>query len=411
VFSQTLAAVNRRVADTLHDSAAADLFGQCLERTIHRAVRRLDDDTVFVVTGDIPAMWLRDSAAQMWPYVRICQQDEALQDLVAGVLARQLRCILTDAYANAFNASPDGRGGWVWERKYELDSLCYPLDLAYRFWKTTGRVDHFDGWYRQASERIVTLWTLEQDHESRSPYRFRRLSRPLMRRGRGRRTAATGMTWSGFRPSDDACRYGYHVPGNMFAVVVLRQLARIATEVLGDDGLAQRALRLAPEIDTGITVHGVIDHPVHGRVYAYEVDGTGRTLLMDDANVPSLLAAPLLGYVDADDPVYQATRRFVLSDANPYYFAGRAAAGVGSPHTARRHVWPIALAVEGLTTTEPAEQRALIDTLCRTAIDGAVHESFHCDRPQRYTRDWFSWADAMYCELVLAHCGVGPARA
>jgi len=403
----TLAAVSRRVADTLHDRAAAELFARCLERTLDRAVRRLADGTVFVVTGDIPAMWLRDSAAQMWPYIRICQQDDALQDLVAAVLARQLRCILIDPYANAFNAAPP----WIWERKYEVDSLCYPLDLAYQLWRATGRVDHFDAAYRQAAERILTLWRLEQDHEGRSPYRFRRLPRPLARVGRGRRTVVTGMTWSGFRPSDDACRYGYLVPANMFAVVVLRQLGHVADEVLRDSGLAERARRLAQEIDTGITAHGIVDHPVHGRVYAYEVDGAGGTALMDDANVPSLLAAPLLGYINVGDSVYQATRRFVLSEANPFYFAGRAVAGVGSPHTARRHVWPLALAVQGLTSTEPGEQRTLIDTLCRTAIGGAVHESVHCDRPRRYTRDWFSWADAMYCDLVLAHCGVGAGRA
>jgi meiotically up-regulated gene 157 (Mug157) protein len=190
----------------------------------------------------------------------------------------------------------------------------------------------------------------------------------------------------------------------MFAVVVLSQLARVATEVLKDQALAERALSLCREIDAGIAAHGIVEHPEHGRIYAYEVDGLGGATLMDDANVPSLLAAPLLGYVDASDATYQATRRLILSEANPYFYAGRAAAGVGSPHTATRHVWPIALAVAGLTTPDRDERRAVVDTLCRTATGGAMHESFHCDRPERYSREWFSWADAMYCELVLAHC-------
>ena len=381
-----------RVAAEVGDPAAV-LVERCLTRTLERAVRRLDDGTVFLVTGDIPAMWLRDSAAQLWPYLRVCRQDEALRELIAGVLARQWRCILEDPYANAFNA----RAPWIWERKYELDSLCYPIDLAHRFWRATGRVDHLDDWFRRAADRVLTLWTVEQDHDRRSRYR-----RPLRL---GRRAAVTGMTWSGYRPSDDACRYGYHIPGNMFAAVVLGQLAGIADEVLRDGGLARRALDLREQIDAGIRTHGIVEHPTHGRIYAYEVDGRGGAMLMDDANVPSLLAAPLLGYTGRGDEVYQATRRFVLSDANPYYYAGSVASGVGSPHTARRHVWPIALAVQGLTSADRSEQREIIDLLTRTAVGGAVHESFHCDRPTRFTRPWFSWADAMYCELVLAHCG------
>lgn len=405
-IERTLARVGQRVAAQLDDPAAAELFDRCLARTVRQAVRRLDDGTLFVLTGDIPAMWLRDSAAQLWPYLRLCQDDEQLAGLVTGVLSRQWRCIAEDPYANAFNAARP----WVWERKYELDSLCYPLDLAHRFFRATGRVDHFDAWYLRAVDSILTLWTVEQDHENGSPYRFRRPLRALPRWGRGRPTAVTGMTWSGFRPSDDACRYGYHVPGNMFAVVVLGQLEHVATAALGEGGLAQRARKLRERIDAGIAVHGIVDHPVHGRVYAYEVDGRGGAVLMDDANVPSLLSAPLIGYVDATDPVYRATRRFVLSEANPYYYAGRAAAGVGSPHTARRHVWPIALAVAGLTSPSRDEQRSAIETLSRTATGGAVHESFHVDRPSRFTRGWFSWADAMYCELVLAYVSASPGQ-
>jgi uncharacterized protein len=414
---QTLAQVGERVGDLLHDAATTEVCTRCLARTLRRAIRPLDDGTVFALTGDIPAMWLRDSAAQMWPYLRICRDDPGLQDLIAGVIARQLRYVLTDPYANAFNAGPDAAGHradrtdmgpWVWERKYEVDSLCYPLDLAYRFWRATGRVDHFDGWYVRAANQNVTTWTVEQDHEAWSGYVFERLDAPesdsLVRDGRGPAVGVTGMTWSGFRPSDDACRYGYHIPANMFAVVVLGQLAEVAAQL--DDGLAPRALALRDEIDAGIARHGVVEHPDFGRIYAYEVDGLGGANLMDDANVPSLLAAPLLGYVDATDPVYQATRRFVLSDANPYFYAGTAAAGIGSPHTPRSHVWPIALAVRALTSGDRDEQRDTIETLARTAVDGAVPESFHCDRPEVHTREWFAWADAMFCELVLAYCGL-----
>jgi meiotically up-regulated gene 157 (Mug157) protein len=418
----TLATVARRVGDLVAEPAVVAVFTQCLTRTLHRAVRRLDDGTVFVVTGDIPAMWLRDSSAAMWPYLRLCGDDAALQDLIVGVLARQFRYVVTDPYANAFNATPDGAGHrfdrpgrdpWVWERKYEVDSLCYPLDLAYRFWRATGRADHFDGWYRRAARLIVTTWTTEQDHETRSRYTFRRplagVRPTLERHGRGPRVAVTGMTWSGFRPSDDACRYGYHIPQNMFAAVVLGQLAQVAADVLDDADLGRRALALRDEIEAGIVAYGIVDHPQHGRIYAYEVDGFGGVNLMDDANVPSLLAAPLLGFAPAgSDAIHRATRRFVLSEANPYFWAGRDAAGIGSPHTPKRHVWPIALAVAALTSPDRGEQREVIGMLVRTGVGGAMHESFHSDRPDRYTREWFCWADAMFCELVLAYCGVGP---
>jgi meiotically up-regulated gene 157 (Mug157) protein len=412
-MAATLAAVGEQVGDQLGEPTAVDVFIRCLARTLRHAPRRLEDGTVFLVTGDIPAMWLRDSSAQLWPYLRFCRDDEELQSIVVGVLARQFRFIITDPYANAFNAAPSGDGHrwdrprrdpWVWERKYEVDSLCYPLDLAHRFWRATGRVDHFDTAYRRAAQLVVATWTVEQDHGARSPYVLRR---PMRRSvgSRRQRTAVTGMTWSGFRPSDDPCRYPYHVPGNLFASAVLDRLGHVAAEILGDGQLADQARNLRGDIDAGIAAHGIVDHPSYGRIYAYEVDGQGGASLMDDANVPSLLATPLLGH--APDAVYQATRRFVLSKDNPYLYAGRFAAGVGSPHTPSRHVWPLALAVAGLTSGDRDEQRAAILTCSRTATGGTMHESFHCDRPQRYTREWFSWADAMYCELVLEYCAIG----
>ncbi|GIG65037.1 glycoside hydrolase family 125 protein [Phytomonospora endophytica] len=408
-----------RIAERLGDERALGIFRRAMTETLDRAVETLADGTTFVITGDIPAMWLRDSSAQLRPYLYLAGDPE-LAALIAGAVERQCEYIVLDPYANAFNRAPDGAGHsgdrtdmnpWVWERKYEVDSLCHPVQLAYLLWRVTGSAAHLGERFRAAAEAILRVLRTEQDHENRSPYRFERDDCPasdtLVRDGLGPVTAVTGMTWSAFRPSDDACRHGFNVPGNLFAATALGHLEEIAHEVFDDGDLAARAARLRAEISAGVAAHGVVDHPRFGRIYAYEVDGLGDANLMDDANVPSLLSLPMLGAVDAGDPVYAATRRFVLSDANPHFHAGTAAAGIGSPHTPDGHVWPIALAVEGLTAEDAAERARLIATLRDTdAGTGRMHESFHRDRPETYTREWFSWADAMYCELLLRHSGL-----
>lgn len=417
--------LGERVAAAVGEEAAR-LVERFVDETLNRAAGRLDDGTVFLATGDIPALWLRDSAAQVLPLLRLGTYCPPAESFAAGVLRRQLACIVLDPYANAFNAGPDGAGHQrdrtlmsphVWERKYEVDSLCYPLHLAERFWRGTGRVDVFDGLYWRAVARVVELWEVEQDHETRSPYRFRRRFAPasgtLPRRGLGAPVAVTGLTWSGFRPSDDACVHGYNVPGNMFAALVLSRLPRIAEAAppgaIHDSTLTdllERAARLRTAIEQGLREHAVVADAVTGPRWAYEVDGLGGVLEMDDANVPSLLSLPRLGYCGFDDPLYRATRAFVLSPRNPYYYSGTAAAGVGSPHTPRRHVWPIALATAALTDPDPEVKRTAVATLLETrGGTDRIHESFHVDRPRKWTRGWFSWAEAMFCELVLDCCG------
>jgi meiotically up-regulated gene 157 (Mug157) protein len=418
VLARATAAVHRATGD----EAIAEMFRRSMAENLPAVAERLPDGTTFVLTGDIPAMWLRDSAAQLRPYLLLCKDDPGLQEVLIGVLHRQLEYVVLDPYANAFNRESNGAGHttdetemspWVWERKYEIDSLCFPLELAYRLWRITGRADVIDERFRAAASAIIDLWTVEQDHEARSPYRFQRdepgmlPSDTLVREGRGRLTRPTGMSWSAFRPSDDATELGFNVPGNMFASVVLGYLQEIAAEVLDDEPLSARAKELKADIDDGIARHGTVDHPEHGHVYAYEVDGDGETLLMDDANMPSLLGIPLTGYAAADDPTYVATRGLLLSPANPFYFSGTHAAGIGSPHTPPDQVWPIALAVQGLTSTSAEERQRLLELLRdTTGGTGLMHESFHVEDPAVFTREWFSWANAMFCELALVHAGI-----
>nr|WP_307302549.1 glycoside hydrolase family 125 protein [Paenibacillus sp. SORGH_AS_0306] len=390
------------------------MFRQCYANTYETTLQRLADGSTFVITGDIPAMWLRDSTAQVRHYLPVAVHDTEVADMIAGVIRRQIFYIGIDPYGNAFNIEDNDHrydidltelNGWVWERKYEIDSLCYPIQLSYLFWKATGRTDLFDESFRTVLHRIIDLWRCEQHHDDHSPYVFMREDCPpsdtLRNQGKGMPTSYTGMTWSGFRPSDDACTFGYLIPSNMFASVVLGYIAEIAIDMYHDERLATKALRLQEEIDFGIENYGTVIHPQYGKIYAYETDGQGNHNLMDDANVPSLLSIPYLGYRAVEDKVYQNTRAFVLSEHNPYYFTGIAASGIGSPHTPTDYIWHIALSMQGLTSTDPLEIKSILDTLASTHADtGFMHEGFHKDDPTKFTRPWFAWANSLFAELV-----------
>lgn len=404
----------------------AEDFNAAFANTLTTTVNRHEDGTTFLLTGDIPAMWLRDSTAQVRPYLVIAEHDPDLADMIAGLVRQQFRYINIDPYANAFNEEPNGAtwdpndrsdfsSPWLWERKYEVDSLCYPIQLAWLLHANTGRTDHFDDEFVAGVMRVLDVFETETDHEGRSPYFFVRdcdiPTETLDRDGRGTPTAVTGMTWSGFRPSDDACTYHYLVPANMFAAVAMGYVERIFTEILDDASIASRAAALRSSIETGLRAHGTTANAAGENVWAYEVDGLGHANLMDDANVPSLLAAPYLGFCEPDDPLYLATRRTLLSDENPYYYEGACARGIGSPHTPPRYVWPIALSVQGLTSPSREEKAAILDNL--VAIDAGthlMHEGVDVDDPTRFTREWFSWSNMMFCELVMDYFDIRVRR-
>jgi len=393
-----------------------------VSRLIDGALRRLDDGTVFVLTGDIPAMWLRDSTWQMRPLLAAAVGDEETTSLIADVSRRQAQCVLADPYANAFNPEPNGKGWtsdfsdqspWVWERKYELDSLTSFLDLALRLHDITGHADHLDATFAAAAHSAVGVIDHERRHDPRAYRLHRRNARgaeALSHDGHGAPVGFTGMSWSAFRPSDDACEYGYLVPSNAHAVVVLRKLSALDDSIYPDSTTKATALALADDIDEGIKKFARIGKAGES-VLAYEVDGLGGRLLMDDANVPSLLSLPYLGYCAVDSPLYLRTRASVLSSANPWFIEGRAATGVGSPHTRKGYVWPLAIAMAALTSQRPDDAVPALDLLERTdGGTGRMHEGFDADRPSRFSRSWFSWADMTYVHLVLCSVGLsGPA--
>ena len=400
-------------------SNLADLFESCFSNTLSTTVsfEELDGraDT-FVITGDIEAMWLRDSTAQVWCYLALAAKDAQIRKVLGGVINRQTDCILIDPYANAFNREASG-GQWqgdhtdmvpeVYERKWEVDSLCYPIRLAHGYWRATGDTSLFDGRWTKAMRLVVQTFREQQRKQgSHGPYLFQRSAREAMDtlpiRGMGNPVAPVGMICSAFRPSDDATIFPFLIPSNLFAVVSLRQLAAMLTAMAEEPELAAECEELAGEVERAVAEHGIHEHPKYGRIYAYEVDGFGGRVFMDDANVPSLLSLPYLGCCAPDDPVYLATRRFVLSEDNPWFFKGRKGEGVGSPHTGFDRVWAIGITMRALTSRDDKEILACLRLLeWSTAGTGYMHEGFEIDNPSEFSREWFAWANSLFAELLL----------
>jgi hypothetical protein len=373
------------------DSAVSALF--------NRTLTYLPDGSPFIITGDIPAMWLRDSTFQVKPLLNSKCPD--VIDLLIEVSKSQVRLFLIDPYANAFNPEPNGncwhkdfpdQSSWVFERKFELDSWAAILHLARMIFQTYGRTEHIDANFEEALTLMMDLAVREQRHDPAS-YRFKRdngvAHDALSHEGFGAPTGYTGMVYSAFRPSDDACTYGYHIPSNLYFLCELQELA--------EKFLTTQVKELISEITLGIEKFGIID----GR-YAYEVDGLGNSLLIDDANVPSLLSLPYLGITSASDGTYQATRKSILSKENSFYFSGEKAQGIGSLHTPTNHIWPIAIAIQALTDSDTQSIENYLQLLEQTdGGTGYMHESFDANDDKNFTREWFSWADMTYVELVL----------
>jgi meiotically up-regulated gene 157 (Mug157) protein len=351
------------------------------------------DGTAYVSTGDIPAEWLRDASAQVRPYLYYAKSDPQVRALLRAIIARQAKYLQVDPYANAFTV--DYR---VWEEKFELDSLAYPITLAWSYWKATGDTSVFDADFSKALDSVLNTMLREQNHPKNSRY----TEKELANNGTGRPVGYTGMIWTGFRPSDDACYYNYLIPSEMMAVVALGDMAEIQRSVYHNIIKAKAAKALRDEVQHGIQYYGLKYVPKYGYIYAYEVDGLGNAILTDDANVPSLLSAPYIGYTTANDPNYRNTRAFLLSQDNPSYFSGSVARGIGSYHTPDHWVWPLALIMEGLTATSGNErQDVLAQLLASDPGDHLLHESFDPDDPRRYTRADFGWPNALFSEFVL----------
>lgn len=407
----------KETSPRISDPVLRALFNNCFPNTLDTTVTpgqyEGHPDTA-VVTGDIAAMWLRDSSAQVWPYVPFAAHDVALRRLLEGVIRRQTRCLLIDPYANAFMAdlsapplewslkdATELKQG-VAERKYELDSLCYPIRLAHGYWKATGDVGPFDSAWQKAMSVVVATMRVQQRKNGEGPYRFKRKAdnpTDSLVNGIGYPAKPVGLIASCFRPSDDACSLPFLVPSNLFAVTCLRQLAGMANGVLHDVGLAAQASQLADEVSSALRQYGVVS-TAGGTIWAYEVDGFGGQVLMDDANVPSLLGLPYLG-ASPDAALYERTRKFVWSTANPWFFRGAAGEGIGGPHIGRNSIWPMSQIMFALTSQSRAEVGRMLAMLrTGSAGTGFMHESYSKDDARHFTRAWFAWANTLFGELI-----------
>lgn len=417
-ISKSVEAEIEKQKGLIKDREIAWMFENCFPNTLDTTVTHKTIDgkpDTFVITGDINAMWLRDSSAQVWPYLRVMKNDPELQNLIAGVINRQSKCILIDPYANAFN---DGHGESQWkddltemkpelhERKWEIDSLCYPIRLAHEYWKRTNDTTIFDENWIKACELIFRTFVQQQRKADRGPYKFQRVTGwqtdTVAGAGFGNPIKPVGLICSIFRPSDDATIYPFLIPSNFFAVKTLRQMAEIHYKVLKRDSFVLKCNILADEVESALNKFAISNHLDFGEMLAYEVDGFGNKLFMDDANVPSLLSMPYLGLIENNDPVYLSTRKFILSESNPYFFKGKYAEGIGGPHVGLDMIWPMSLIMRALTTDEDKEILYCLRTLKNThAGTGFMHESFHKNDPSNFTRKWFAWANTLFGELIL----------
>ncbi|MGN6566983.1 MAG: glycoside hydrolase family 125 protein, partial [Flavipsychrobacter sp.] len=388
-------------------------FPNTLDTTVDFCVINGQPDT-YVITGDIDAMWLRDSSAQVWPYLPFCKNDHALQQLIAGVINRQAICILRDPYANAFYKDEKKISPWhtddtdikpgIHERKWEVDSVCYPIRLAHGYWKATGDVNVFDEHWLQAMYLVIRTFKEQQRFDGHGPYSFqRKTSNPsdsLPMDGYGYPVNPNGLICSAFRPSDDATLFSYNIPANFFALTSLKQRQEILAALNKEPipGLE----KLIDDIATALKNNAIVRHEQFGEVYAYEINGFGSYNLMDDANIPSLLSLSYLIPEMESDEIYLRTRNYVLSNSNPFFYSGTSAEGIGGPHVGENMIWPMSIIMRGLTSRNNAEIKSCLKMLRTThAGTGFMHESFNKDNPAKYTRSWFAWANTLFGGFIL----------
>ena len=394
------------------------LFENCFPNTLDTTVfysEKKGRPLTYVITGDIDAMWLRDSSAQVYPYINFMNDDPKLQKLIAGVINQQTEFILKDPYANAFYNDDTKYTRWesdhtemkpgIHERKYELDSLCYPIRLAHAYWKETNDVSPFDGQWKKAIESTLKVLKDQQRKNGWGPYNFRRTTEwatdAVPMGGNGYTVNPVGLIASAFRPSDDATIFPFLIPSNFFAVVSLRQASEMIRAISKDTVLADELMALSHEVREALNKYSVVNHPKYGAIYGFETDGFGSMYLSDDANVPNLLSLPYLGAVDRNDVIYNNTRKFVWSESNSFFFKGKAAEGIGGHHIGIDMIWPMSIIMKALTSTSGQEVQDCIKVLQSThAGTGFMHESFHKDDPAKFTRHWFAWANTLFGELL-----------
>ena len=404
--------LRRKTKNIFINKELDEIFNNCFFNTIDTTLS-IDENGYFVITGDIPAMWLRDSTMQVFHYVPFAS-DKEVKELIEGVIKKQFKLICIDPYANAFMHDEKCKSEWdgkvttdylpkiVWERKYELDSLCYPFFLSYKLFEFNNDISIFDKLFIEAFDVMIETIQKERNHSKNSSYFFIRPPKEDVGRNTNPKEEK-GLVWSGFRPSDDACQYHYHIPDNMFLVGVLFKLSKVF-RILKDETRKNICDTLVDELSSLINQYGIIEIPNHRKIYVSETNCLGEYNTNDDANVPSLLSLPFLEYPFLDKTIYDNTRRFILSKNNKYYYEGKLLKGIGSPHTPNNRVWPLSLSMQGLTSNNKEEiLDCLKQLIASTNNQKLMHESVDCNDVGIYSRPWFAWANSQFCLFVLKH--------
>lgn len=409
LIEQTIEKVSAEIVDENIRRMFVQCFPNTLDTTVYHSEREGKPDT-FVVTGDISAMWLRDSVNQVWTYLRYVKEDDEIKNLFIGLLYRQTICINSDPYANAFKREIDDGRVEVWERKWELDSLAAFLRLSVGYFEKTDDLTPFDSHWLEALQKSLDVMFLEQNTLNKENknllFQFRthggHLHPAVRLEGYGYPNKHCGLTRCVFRPSDDECVFPYLIPANAMTVVNLRRLTKLLDKI-GEADSSRQANHIAQQIDKGIREWGIVTHREFGEIYAYEVDGFGSSCIMDDPNIPSLLSLPYLGYCETDDDVYQNTRKLILSKWNSFFAKGERANGETSPHVGVcDHFWPMGTIMQALTTNDEKEIIECLSTLKRThAGTFYMHESVDVDNEHHFTRHWFAWVNSLFGELIL----------
>ncbi|KAL5115675.1 hypothetical protein ACEQ8H_006474 [Pleosporales sp. CAS-2024a] len=436
--------------ERIEDKDLARLFENAFPNTLDTTVRWHVDKTAkrksaskswgtdawlgpqsFIVTGDINAEWLRDSTNQLAQYQLLAKKDKEIYQLILGAINTQAEYVIGSPYCNAFQPPPpsglaptfQGDGdtvhpayeeSFVFECKYELDSLAHFLSLANQFHNHTGSTEFLNDRWLLALDTILGVLAEQSkgtfddkdDSYRGNEYTFQRQTNigteTLSLSGIGNPLAGgTGLVRSAFRPSDDATILGFLIPANAMMSVELQRTAAMLARA-GKKTIAKQVERWSDTIRKGVMEHGVVSHKKYGDVFAFEVDGYGSHILMDDANLPSLLALPLLGFVDADNAIYKNTRSMILQKTgNPYFLTGDDFSGIGGPHVGLHNAWPMSVLVQAMTSDDDAEITHCLSAVKNVSMNGLIHESVNVDYSRTYTRSWFAWANSVYAQTVL----------